>query len=66
MSTKEQNLVLDVRGRMLIQIGDLIVEALPLSWRLVFLVVFVCGICAVDQAEVLRRLNMLVDPNNDQ
>lgn len=64
MSTKEQNFVLDVRRGMLIQIGDLVVEALPLSWRLDFSVVLVCGICAADQAKVLRRLNMLVDPTD--
>lgn len=31
MSTKEQNLVLDVRGRMIIQLGDLVIESLPLG-----------------------------------
>lgn len=31
MSTKEQNLVLDVRGRVIIQLGDLVIEALPLG-----------------------------------
>jgi hypothetical protein len=66
MSTKEQNLIFNVLGRMLIQLSNLVVEALPLGQRPVFLVLLVCGISAADQTEILRCLGTLVDGVHDQ
>lgn len=67
MSTKEQNLIFNVLWGMLIQLSNLVVEALPLGQRPVpvSLVLLVCGISAADQAEVLRCLGMLVDRLHD-
>jgi hypothetical protein len=63
MSTKEQNLIFNVLGRMLIQLSNLVVEALPLGQRPVFLVLLVCRISAADQAEILRCLGYVSGPS---
>lgn len=54
VTAQEQNLVLDMFGRFLIETGNLVVEAFPLSE--VLLIVLVRGVSAVDQAEILRCL----------
>lgn len=54
VTAQEQNLVLDMFGGFLIETGNLVVEAFPLSE--VLLIVLVRGVSAVDQAEILRCL----------
>lgn len=48
VAAQEQNLVLDVLGGIVIELGDLVIEALPWRERLMLLDVLVCGVSAVD------------------
>lgn len=53
VTAQEQNLVLDMFGGFLIETGNLVVEAFPLSEVLLIVLV---RVSAVDQAEILRCL----------
>lgn len=58
VAAEEENLVFRFMGRVLVQCVDVVVEALPLR-EFGILVVRVCGVGAVDQAEVVCRLSDL-------